>query len=698
MKNFEKEYIEYRLIILGHEKVGKKSFINRLLSLPSTTTIRNEKLEKAYKKQILAIRKKYEEQKKYLELLHGFDEEMSKSPEKSSLNKDRIKKFFSNTNIFSSSHSKDKKFKKREKDNNNFIMKVTSENLHFSKQYIRPPIPEHPSKLFNVQKAKICVKPFYILPAEKISYDYFHSEDDSDIESNISLKGIKNDIKTIINNKKTIIEIDQLNGYKISIYNIFLFFYDLSDFNTFEEIKQYYESLEDEYDISSLENSMIYIIGNKRDIKIPLLSEQENTFNTFFKENNIPLFEISTKPYFNFGKFFLEFLLRNLNKYHQQLIKEFGFESDLEKIIFYKSTFSKTLREIHPQKDSYPGPKYDVNIYSFNSKKELKQSLANQKYRFTKKIFYNKIGPKLVSSKSSKDIKDKDKNYSKLLSYLFQSKPDLNNKPIEGYSFGGKEGKLDLVKERKELFLKRNENLYDSIEGDTSSLFVKKDKRNIKGDEYLEEATERRQKLFEKRILERRIISDRIAKIHSNNLKKISKDELKKKKLIILPHNNKTFSSPNIFDNKNNSKEFKENKEKKLLDSLVTQNKDYLKNYNKILKKIKLNKKEDITPGPNAYDVRNNYTDRSKGPTIAGKRKEINRPKVDPSYPDLKDDFEIIAEKANNYMMKEFKPRFESIIKEPKKAPYINEEIWQKWKKNKSNIEKRVELSNLSKI
>ena len=689
MKKYEKEYIECRLILLGDEKVGKKSFIDRLLSLPSTTTIRNEELEKAYKKQILEIRKKYEKQKKFIEMLHGIDEEINKSQEKYSQKKDKIKKSFSNTNIFSSSQSKDKKIIKREEDNNNFIMKVTSDNLYFSKKYIRPPIPEHPSKLFNVQKTKICVKPFYILPAEKIIYDYNPSEDDSDIESNLSLKGIKNDIHKIINNKKAVIEVDQLNGYNISIYNIFLFFYDLSDFNTFETIMLYYDSLEDEYEISSLEKSMIYIIGNKKDIKIPLLSVQETTFSKFVNENNIPKFEISTKPYFNFSKFFLEFLLTNLNKYHQQLINEFNFESDLEKIIFNKSTFSKTLREIHPQKDLYPGPKYDVNIYSFNSKKELKQSLANQKYRFTKKIFYNKIGPKLVSSKSSKDIKNKNKNYTKILSYLFQSKADLTNKPTEGYSFGTKEGKLDLVKERKELSLKRNENILDSFEGDASSLFVKKDKSKIKGDEYLEEATERRKKLFEKRILERRIISDRIAKIHSDNLKKMVKDELKKKKQIILSHNNKTFSSPNIFDNKNNYNEFKENNEKKLLDSLVTKNKNYLKNYNKILKKIKLNKKEDITPGPNAYDIRNNYTDRSKGPTIVGKRKEINHSIVDPSYPDLKDDFEIIAEKANNYIIKEFKPRFEKIIKEPKKAPYINEEIWKKWKKNKTNIEKR---------
>ena len=29
MNEYEKEYIEFRLILIGNEKVGKKSFINR---------------------------------------------------------------------------------------------------------------------------------------------------------------------------------------------------------------------------------------------------------------------------------------------------------------------------------------------------------------------------------------------------------------------------------------------------------------------------------------------------------------------------------------------------------------------------------------------------------------------------------------------------------------------------------------------
>ena len=49
MSKIRKEYIECRLFILGDEKVGKKSFVKRLLGLPSTSIIHDEDSEKEYK-------------------------------------------------------------------------------------------------------------------------------------------------------------------------------------------------------------------------------------------------------------------------------------------------------------------------------------------------------------------------------------------------------------------------------------------------------------------------------------------------------------------------------------------------------------------------------------------------------------------------------------------------------------------------
>ena len=688
MNEYEKEYIECRLILLGSEKVGKKSFIKRVLSMPSTSTIRDTENENIYKEQILRIRRLYEKQKKYLEMLKEMSKEFIKNEYKN-------KSKYLNKDNKSLSKGQEKKYKKIEKNNNSFIMKVSSEELFFSKDYIRPPIPEHPSKLFNIHKSKICIKPFYILPAEKISYDYNPTEDDSDNdidnELNIYSKGIKNDIKRLLNDRKTIIEKDRLNGYKITIYNIFLFIYELSDFHSFELLLHYYNLLEDTFNLSSLNNTLICIVGNKKDQKIPLHSEQELIFKDFMKKNKFPFFEISTKPYFNFEKFFLEFLFKNLSKSHEKLFNEYNFKLDFEKIVENKSTFSKSLREINPQKESNPGPNYDVNIYSFNSMKELNETLNNHKFRFNKKIFYNKIGPKFMSSKSIKELSSTQSDILKFQNnpFLFKEKGGILNKHIEGYTFGIKKGRLDLLKERKNLTLKRFESLKEFIEGDSSLIFKNSDNK-VKGDEYLEQATERRKKFFEKRVIERKVIINKLAEIHNKNIEKIEKEE-KKKKIIVLSGNKKSLSSSNIFPNKIIKKEIENNK-KRYLESIYPKNKFYLKEYNKILKKINSSKREYISPGPNAYDIRNNYTDRSKGPTIAGKRKEIILSRSDPSFPDLRDEFDIIAEKATRFIKRDYEPRFKQIKREKEKGPYPNEEIWKKWETNRERIYKKGKI------
>ena len=696
MSNYEKEYIECRLILLGDEKVGKKSFISRLLNIHSTSTIRNNDIEMAYKKEILRLRRKYEKRKKYFEMLQEINDEITKSDMRNK-KEEKTKSTISIFNSKSNSKSPEKRIQRKNDDNNNFILQITNEELFYSKDYIRPPIPEHPSKLFNIHKSKICVKPYFILPAEKVNYDYNPNEDESDNELdndlNLSFKGIKKDISKIINNKKTIIEEDKLYGYRTSIYNIFLFLYDMSDFNSFEILKHYYDLIEGVFNISSLYNSICCVIANKKDIKVSFDSEQKNSLNNFIKNNNLSLYEISTKPFFNFDNFFLDFLFKNLNENHEQLFNEYNFKIDFEKIVTNKPTFSKSERETYPQKDSSPGPDYNMNIYSFNSSKELTESLNNKKFRFNKKIFYNKTGPKFVTSKSTKDI-NSNNNLLKQQDNNFQAKGGLLEKPIEGFTFGILKGKLNLLKERKDLFSKINENLKESIEGD-SSLFVKNlNTSRVRGDEYIEEAKERKNKLFERRISEKKKIIEKLSQIHSSNLKKIKKEKNKKKKLIILSHNNKSLSSSDILStnrNRNfdiNIDEIIDNNKKRFLEVVYPKNKNDLEDYNKILKKINRNKKEYSTPGPNAYDIRNNYTDINKGPTILGKRKEILLSRIDPSFPNFKDEFDIIAEKANNNYIKDFKPRFVEIKKEENHRPYIDEEIWKKWDENKLHNEK----------
>ena len=291
----------------------------------------------------------------------------------------------------------------------------------------------------------------------------------------------------------------------------------MSDFNTFEILIRYYDLIEGTFHLSELDNSIPFIIGNKKDQKIFLYSEKINNVNDFLKENNLDFFEISTKPYFNFDKFILDFLLKFLNKYHENLVNEYNFKTDFEKIITNKPTFCKSLKEMYTQKNTNPGPKYDVNIYNFDSTKELNESLNNNKYRFNKKIFYNKIGPKYAISKSTKDINilHNDLSNDKNGSLIVQQKGGLLYKPVIGYSFGNAKGKLNLLKERKKLILKRNESLKESIESNSYLFGNNLNTSRIKGEGYIEEATERRNRLLEKKMLERRRIFERLHEIHS---------------------------------------------------------------------------------------------------------------------------------------------------------------------------------------
>ena len=49
MGDYEQEYIEYRLFLIGEPEVGKKSFIERVLKMPCTKTLYPEEPKKKAK-------------------------------------------------------------------------------------------------------------------------------------------------------------------------------------------------------------------------------------------------------------------------------------------------------------------------------------------------------------------------------------------------------------------------------------------------------------------------------------------------------------------------------------------------------------------------------------------------------------------------------------------------------------------------
>ena len=420
MNEYEKNYIECRLFILGDRNVGKKSFIEKLISVPSTSLIRNIEAEKEFNNVLEKISKENEQQNEEYYHINLKENRFNSTVKENyngikqlnktkSLEKDRFSKTKNNFNF----NNKFLDYNPNSIDGkkNKFIMKSFIENKVFTNRYRRPPIPEYPAKLFNINKSKIILKPFYIFPAEELPDYYTNSENnDEDFiiegDTKISLKGIIKDINKKLNMRKTIIEEDKLSGFKIFIYNLFIFIYDLSNFISFEKLILYYDKINYKYDIhNNDENFITCIIGNKKDKKINLLKEQENKYNEFIKKNNSSFtYEISTKPFFNFDKFFYDFFFETLNYYHENLFNEYNFKVNFGKIALNRNTFPKSVREIiDPTKDN-PGPNYDLNIYGYSTTKELKEIFNDKKKRFNKKIFSNKQGPIFYKSKSLKKI------------------------------------------------------------------------------------------------------------------------------------------------------------------------------------------------------------------------------------------------------------------------------------------------------
>ena len=701
MNEFEKNYIECRLFILGDRNVGKKSFIEKLISVPSTSLIRNIEAEKEFNKVLEKIAEENEEQNEeyfYMNLqdnrFNSTVKESYKGIKKLNKNKSLEKDRFSKTNNKFLDYNPNNIDGKK----NKFIMKSFIENqVLTNNKYRRLPIPEYPAKLFNVNKSKIILKPFYIFPAEELP-DYYNNTENNDEDfiiegdTKISLKGIIKDINKKLNMKRTIIEEDKLSGYKIFIYNLFIFIYDLSNFASFENLILYYDKINNKYDVhNNDENFITCIIGNKKDKKINLSKEQENKYNEFIKKNNSSFnYEISTKPFFNFDKFFYDFFFETLNYYHENLFNEYNFKVNFGKIALNRNTFPKSIREIiDPTKDN-PGPNYDLNIYGYNTTKELKDIFNDKKKRFNKKIFSNKQGPIFYKSKSLKDLLEKERFSD--LGYISQSKGGVLNKPVKGYSFGIVKGRLDLIKSRKDMILRRNKSLRDNLEG-YCTLYNSHQEYKSKDEEYFENVIQRKNEIFSTKNKENHIKYEKKVEINKNNLKALeAKNEEKKNLLIKKLKLFKSSSSPNLLvssltDENKTEKDF--NKQR-FCDVVYPKNQEHMEHYTKKRIYINKNKKYSETPGPNAYDIRTNMLDPSKGRFILGKRKDIEYGRLDPSFPDFKDEFEILVEKAQKLgnIEKFYRPRFKEIIREKDPGPYHDQEIWKKWGRNKEKFEK----------
>ena len=466
---------------------------------------------------------------------------------------------------------------------------------------------------------------------------------------------------------------------------------------------KYFERFESKYDITNDETIIPCIIGNKKDKNILFNEEQNKTFTEFVNKYNLKYYEISTKPFYNFSKFYSQLIIDNFSPMHATF-QENNFKEELRKIIENKSNFSKAIRSSLSSIEKNPGPEYDLNIFSFNSMKELRDALINKKTRFYRKIFANKQGPVINYSRSTRDILNTDNKEKKSVMYI--SSGGILNKPITGYTFGTVNGRLNLVKSRRDLIKERNKDLIESIEGDCV-LNIKNMEINIKPENYFDEASARKNFIQSKRIFERREKLEKIEKMHQTNIEKIAAEKEAQKNSII-PSLRRSSSTPDVIALTNETKE-------RYYEVVFGKNKEYLNKFNKRRLEIEKEKIREEKERIKLLDEEREKQRKKEREKELEKKKENRRREKfrlrmntskskstfdiqtldeKPNYPIIKDEFEILLEKnmKRNNTIREFKPRFEEIKKEKINNPYNDQEIWKKWETNKEIISRKGRL------
>ena len=744
-----REYIECRIFILGDEKVGKKSFVKKLLNVPCTSIIRNEEAEEEYNKLYSEMKEKMEQEKIRIQQQEALLQSMNEE-NKSKKDNDITSRFTSTKTFFKKDEEKNFSHRpsinlgiKRESTNlnittsnigqntinnsnsiNNSIM-IDPHSLN-KKKIFREPVPEYPAKLYSINLNKIVIKIFCIAKAEKMPNDMIPRDDDEEYElekeHNLSFEGIRKDLNKSLGMKDTVIEQDKLNGFNTSIFTLFVFLYDMSNFYSFESLILYYSKIVKLYKINDLENFKACIVGNKSDKKVPMQVDQESVFNEFLKNTQLKTFEISTKPFFLFNNFFIDFFLENFSMFNQnqtqtnsmiqnkKLLEDTAFIDQFKKIVKSRSNFSRSPRNDIFASSRSPGPEYNLNLYSFNSLGEIRDVFTNKKSRFNKKIFANKIGP--IMSIERKDFKINKSNDINIDNNGI--KGGLYNKPIIGFSFGIVKGKLNLLQKRKELRNKRNLDLLENIDTYNNSPINKKPLKQSKDENYFNKALKRKNSNFENIIKERQLKMSKIMALHNENIKKLEFERDLNNKKIFNMHNklslnlNKSASSPNIlFNSFSSTEELNEEKKynkQRFHDIIYKKNKENLEKYKDKLENIRLLSLLRKEPEPYHEDIREQILNPLKGRKILEKFKIVEKNEKGAPYVKIKDEFDKIAEKISNFRPN-YAERFPSTeklllkkeeeIKSFEEYKKYEEQNRQKWEINKENSERNMRFQFL---
>jgi hypothetical protein len=183
-------------------------------------------------------------------------------------------------------------------------------------------------KTLTISQFYMELKFLYVPPAEERSSDK-KNEYNEELEN-------KNDHMMNFEKVKKTVESIMMKGTKSSECNlIFMFVFDLNDFNTFETVKNYYDELS-KY-INAYNNNCSVLVGNKVDSKNPFTEIEKKSLELFIETHSINYYEISSKLFFKFEPFFEKLFFNTYEKSNEQFSTKY-FKERFHNIMSLKQT------------------------------------------------------------------------------------------------------------------------------------------------------------------------------------------------------------------------------------------------------------------------------------------------------------------------------------------------------------------------
>ena len=237
-------------------------------------------------------------------------------------------------------------------------------------------------KLFNISEINLYLK-FYDIPNPVP----IHFDDNINDEEEHLNKSHRLNFSKVFKELKKHMLAPTLNSSLIT-HHLFVFIYDLSNYQTLQKLEIYIDELNNTFDIKK--NHYMMVFGNKLDKKLMPNEDEKCLLDTILgridndehlsksinkneivnMENSTSLYtnrvlnyyEVSTKNFFRFEQFVENFVFDIFEK-SNSIFSSSNFKERFNNIMNYKSTFSKTERKGF--KDNLnPGPQeYSVNLY-----------------------------------------------------------------------------------------------------------------------------------------------------------------------------------------------------------------------------------------------------------------------------------------------------------------------------------------------